>query len=101
VLDPGADRDESCAALLALPGVGRWTADYVRMRALSDPDVLLAGDLAARRAAAALGVDLSDGRPPWAPWRSIAIHHLWASLYAERWAARQNSPRKEALCVTP
>jgi AraC family transcriptional regulator of adaptative response / DNA-3-methyladenine glycosylase II len=47
------------------------------MRALADPDVLLATDLAARRGAAALGIDLADGRPGWAPWRSVATHHLW------------------------
>ena len=44
-LDVGADRDETAAALLALPGIGRWTADYVRMRALGDAYVLLTTDL--------------------------------------------------------
>jgi AraC family transcriptional regulator of adaptative response / DNA-3-methyladenine glycosylase II len=62
-LDPGADRDEAERALLALPGVGPWTAGYVRMRALGDPDVLL--DL---RAPSAAG---------WRPWSSYAMHHRW------------------------
>lgn len=79
-LDPGADRADARAALLALPGVGPWTADYVLVRALGDPDVLLASDLGVRRAAAALGIDLGSGRPDWAPWRSYATHHLWATL---------------------
>jgi AraC family transcriptional regulator of adaptative response / DNA-3-methyladenine glycosylase II len=100
VLDPGADRDDTCARLLALPGVGRWTAAYVRMRALSDPDVLLDTDLAARRAAASLGVDLADGRPQWAPWRSVATHHLWASRYAARWAARHDCDGEDDRCAT-
>ncbi|MCW2542243.1 MAG: ada [Frankiales bacterium] len=80
-LDPGADRDAARKALIALPGIGAWTADYVRMRALSDPDVLLTGDLGIIKAAAGLGVDLSCWRPDWAPWRSYASHHLWAALH--------------------
>ncbi len=63
ILDPGADRDRERAALLALPGIGPWTADYVQMRALADPDVLLGTDLGVRKSAAALDVRLSDGRP--------------------------------------
>ena len=79
-LDPGADRAAARAALRAVPGIGPWTADYVVMRALGDPDVLLATDLGVRRAARSLDLDLSGGRPDWAPWRSYATHHLWAAL---------------------
>jgi AraC family transcriptional regulator of adaptative response / DNA-3-methyladenine glycosylase II len=85
-LDPGADRDEVRVALLALPGVGPWTADYLLMRAAAHPDVLLASDLVVRRAANDLGVDLADGRPSWSPWRSYATYHLWAHLYADLWS---------------
>jgi AraC family transcriptional regulator, regulatory protein of adaptative response / DNA-3-methyladenine glycosylase II len=85
VVDPGAERAATEAALLALPGVGPWTAAYVAMRALGDPDVFLPTDLGVRHALAALG---HDGRPGatarlgehWRPWRSYALHHLWASL---------------------
>ena len=93
-LDPGADRDEVRAALLALPGVGPWTADYLRMRALADPDVLLGSDLVVRRAAADLvpasgrTIDLAGGVPEWAPWRSYATHHLWAHLYGDLWSVK-------------
>jgi AraC family transcriptional regulator of adaptative response / DNA-3-methyladenine glycosylase II len=80
-LDPGADRDDVRAELLALPGVGPWTADYLRMRAVSDPDVALMTDLGVRRAAEALDIPLAGGRPDWAPWRSYATHHLWAALH--------------------
>jgi AraC family transcriptional regulator of adaptative response / DNA-3-methyladenine glycosylase II len=85
VLDPGADRDEVRATLLALPGVGPWTADYLLMRTIAHPDVLLSSDLIVRRAAEDLGVDLDDGRPEWSPWRSYAMYHLWAHLYADLW----------------
>jgi AraC family transcriptional regulator of adaptative response / DNA-3-methyladenine glycosylase II len=80
-LDPGADRDRERATLLALPGIGPWTADYVRMRTMRDPDVLLATDLGVRKSADRLGIDLTGGRPDWAPWRSYASHHLWAALH--------------------
>ncbi len=79
-LDPGADRDATRAALLALPGVGPWTADYLAMRTLADPDVLLDSDLGVRHASAALGISLHARGPAWAPWRSYATHHLWATL---------------------
>ncbi len=79
VLDPGADRGTTRRDLLALPGIGPWTADYVAMRALADPDVLMVGDLGVRRGADALGLDLSAHAPAWSPWRSYATHHLWAA----------------------
>jgi AraC family transcriptional regulator of adaptative response / DNA-3-methyladenine glycosylase II len=84
-LDAGADRDATRAALLALPGVGPWTADYLMMRATGHPDVLLATDLGVRRAADDLGLDLRDGRPDWSPWRSYATYHLWAHMYSDTW----------------
>ncbi|GAA2086452.1 Ada metal-binding domain-containing protein [Pseudolysinimonas kribbensis] len=68
--------------LLALPGIGPWTADYLAMRALGNPDTLPASDLVIRQSAGALG--LPDGVRPlarraaaWAPWRSYAALHLW------------------------
>ena len=85
-LDPGVDRPATRSALLALPGVGPWTADYLLMRAAADPDVLLASDLVVKRAAADLGVELRGGRPDWAPWRTYATYHLWSHLYADLWS---------------
>ena len=86
-LDPGADRDQVSARLFALPGIGPWTAGYIRMRALSDPDVFLPEDVGVLRALA----PLAGGGPVtpaaalalaehWRPWRSYAVHHLWATL---------------------
>ncbi|HEX7355205.1 MAG TPA: AlkA N-terminal domain-containing protein [Mycobacteriales bacterium] len=90
-LGPGADRDAAEAALLALPGVGPWTARLVRMRGLGDPDVLLAEDLAVRHAAAAVGLPpdaraLHARSATWRPWRSYASGLLW-SHYLAREAA--------------
>jgi len=85
VLDAGSDREATVAALQALPGIGPWTAGYVAMRALGDPDVFLPTDVGVRNALAALGVDGSPASAAalaerWRPWRSYALHHLWASL---------------------
>jgi len=85
VLDAGSDRTDAVTALQALKGIGPWTAGYVAMRALNDPDVFLPSDLGVRHALAALGADHSPKgaaalAEAWRPWRSYALHHLWASL---------------------
>ena len=85
VLDAGSERSEVVAALQALRGIGPWTAGYVAMRALGDPDVFLPTDLGLRHALAAVGADSSPRgaaalAEAWRPWRSYALHHLWASL---------------------
>ncbi len=79
VLDVGVDHTATRARLLELKGIGPWTADYVLMRGLGHPDIFLGTDLVAINALSALDLEMSDsGR--WAPWRSYALHHLWASL---------------------
>ncbi len=83
-LDLGMPVEELTAALVALPGVGPWTAGYVAIRALGAPDVLLGTDLVMQQSAAALGLPsaarrLSDYGARWAPWRSYAGLHLWRS----------------------
>jgi AraC family transcriptional regulator, regulatory protein of adaptative response / DNA-3-methyladenine glycosylase II len=90
VLDPGGDRVEVARALLAIPGIGPWTASYVAMRALGDPDAFLPGDLGVKKAMAAIGVtgDLSTRAEAWRPWRSYALQHLWASLDVEEGRSR-------------
>jgi len=77
-LDPGADRDQAEKELLAVRGIGPWTAGYVRMRALGDPDVLLEGDVAIKAAMRRTGAEPADAHD-WRPWRSYAMHYLWNS----------------------
>jgi len=79
-LDAGTDSTEALGVLTGIPGVGPWTASYVAMRALGDPDVFLPGDVGIRHALRRLGGHASDER--WRPWRSYAVMHLWRSLRA-------------------
>jgi AraC family transcriptional regulator of adaptative response / DNA-3-methyladenine glycosylase II len=84
-LDRSQDRDEVRAALLAVPGIGPWTADYVALRALGDPDVLLPTDAGIRNAAARLGIDdIAALAERWRPWRSYAQMHLWSTPDTQR-----------------
>ncbi len=81
-VDPGGDREQARAALLALPGIGPWTVETVAMRALGDPDAFLPTDLGVVVLARQLG--LPEGRAlvehaqRWRPWRAYAVQHLWA-----------------------
>ena len=77
------DRAAARAALLALPGIGPWTADYLGLRALGDPDAFPAGDLVLRQSAARLGLpdtekSLAAHAERWRPWRGYAAIQLWA-----------------------
>jgi len=78
-LDAGSDPAVAHRQLLALKGIGPWTADYVVMRGLGHPDTFLTSDLGVRHALNRLGLAGEQGSS-WAPWRSYAVHHLWASL---------------------
>jgi AraC family transcriptional regulator of adaptative response / DNA-3-methyladenine glycosylase II len=70
------------AKLCALPGIGAWTASYIAMRALREPDAFPATDLGLRRALEVDGVrpsatELAAAAEAWRPWRSYAAMHLW------------------------
>ena len=106
VLDAGADRADARRRLLALPGIGPWTVEYIAMRALRDPDAFLSSDLGVRHALERLG---HDGRPAaasrlaehWRPYRAYAVQHLWASLHPHGRAAQtpQSSGEAERLAA--
>ena len=93
-LDPGADSDETEAELRRTPGIGPWTAGYIRMRGLGDPDVLLDGDLVISNRLSARGaVPSFDG---WSPWRSYATVQLWADASEDpSTRPRRNLPKRK------
>lgn len=86
-IDPAQDREHVAATLLALPGVGEWTAQYVALRAMADPDAFPAGDLVLRRAVGAVTgaaevpvrAEVQRTSARWRPWRAYAAQHLWTA----------------------
>ncbi|MGV8850955.1 MAG: AlkA N-terminal domain-containing protein [Rhodoglobus sp.] len=83
-LDVSTPVDEFTSRLTALSGIGPWTAGYMAMRVLGNPDIMLSSDLVVRQGAGELGLPatasaLTDYASRWAPWRSYACMHLWRS----------------------
>ncbi len=75
--DP-SDPEATMAALVALPGIGPWTANYVAMRGLSWPDAFPAGDLGIKKALGLTSEKAILARAEaWRPWRAYAVMHLW------------------------
>jgi AraC family transcriptional regulator of adaptative response / DNA-3-methyladenine glycosylase II len=81
--------DRATQALVALPGIGPWTAQYIAMRALRWPDAWPVGDVALTKA---MGLPQHRGLPAqreaerlsgaWQPWRSYAVIRTWAGMHA-------------------
>jgi AraC family transcriptional regulator of adaptative response / DNA-3-methyladenine glycosylase II len=79
-LAPHVDHADARRRLLAVKGIGPWTADYVALRCLRDDDAFPSGDLILRRALGATtpaeAIRLAE---PWRPWRGYATLHLWTA----------------------
>lgn len=80
-LEPDGDAAATVARLLAVPGIGDWTAQYLAMRALGWPDAFPAADVGVMKA---LGVSTAReaiaAAEGWRPWRGYAVIHLWRTL---------------------
>jgi AraC family transcriptional regulator of adaptative response / DNA-3-methyladenine glycosylase II len=82
-LEPGAEPGETIARLVALPGIGPWTAQYVAMRALRWPDAFPSQDIALRNRLGGVSARQAEQlSQPWRPWRSYALLHLWQNSSA-------------------
>jgi AraC family transcriptional regulator of adaptative response / DNA-3-methyladenine glycosylase II len=98
IFTPRADLGAAIAALSALPGVGEWTAHYIALRELREPDAFPHADVALMRAMA----DTSGRRPTarqlleraeaWRPWRAYAAQHLWTAAERGRKRSRNDVP---------
>ena len=80
-LDVVRELSETVAALEELPGIGPWTAQYIAMRALGEPDAFPAGDLGLRRALGsgaglASAAAVAQAAEAWRPWRAYAVLYL-------------------------
>ena len=86
LLAPRRDLDHAIATLKSLPGIGEWTAQYIAMRELREPDAFPAADVALMRALRTPGsprptaAEVLARAESWRPWRAYACFHLWASL---------------------
>jgi AraC family transcriptional regulator of adaptative response / DNA-3-methyladenine glycosylase II len=96
LLDAGCDWDRARHQLLALPGIGPWTAEVIAMRGLGDPDAFPATDLGVLLAAKQVGLPedpraLAKHSTRWRPWRSYAAQHLWTALdhAVNRWPPKE------------
>jgi AraC family transcriptional regulator of adaptative response / DNA-3-methyladenine glycosylase II len=98
----GASLEQAIAKLRALPGIGEWTAQYIAMRELREPDAFPAADVGLLRAMADV-----DGRRPlpaqllgraeaWRPWRAYAALHLWAAGATRSTEEDKNDAREAA-----
>ena len=99
IFSRGASLEEAITQLRALPGIGEWTAQYIAMRELREPDAFPAADIGLLRAMVS-----ADGRRPspaellsraerWRPWRAYAALHLWAADIAPPIAAGKTQAR--------
>jgi AraC family transcriptional regulator of adaptative response / DNA-3-methyladenine glycosylase II len=94
LFEPSQSLEDAIGRLRALPGIGEWTAEYIAMRALREPDAFPAADIGLLRASAT-----ADGRPTpaellvraaaWRPWRAYAALHLWTAGAATRGPTRE------------
>ncbi|MCS5719939.1 helix-turn-helix domain-containing protein [Herbiconiux sp. CPCC 205763] len=96
-LSSGDDAAELRRRLTALPGIGDWTAGYLAMRVLGNPDILLTGDVAVRAGARSLGFpdaprELAGWAADYAPWRSYLCLHLWGAAADAATARRPARP---------
>jgi AraC family transcriptional regulator, regulatory protein of adaptative response / DNA-3-methyladenine glycosylase II len=101
IFSRGACLEEAIAKLRSLPGIGEWTAQYIAMRELREPDAFPAADIGLLRAMAT-----ADGRPSpaellsraerWRPWRAYAALHLWAAGIAHPVASGKIHEREAA-----
>ena len=90
--------------LMEIPGIGKWTAQYVAMRALGEPDAFPVGDAALLSALSlANSADLERRAETWRPWRSYATMYLWTSTNVGRAHKRKptlSEPKKMTLETT-
>ena len=85
LFDSNCGLDDAVKRLCAIRGVGEWTAQYIALRQLREPDAFPAADLGLLRAIAGRegrkhsSSELLDRADAWRPWRAYAAQHLWAA----------------------
>jgi AraC family transcriptional regulator of adaptative response / DNA-3-methyladenine glycosylase II len=98
-LDRVALPEKVITELRRLPGIGDWTAQYISMRALGEPDAFPAGDLGLRKAVGASPEELIRRAESWRPWRAYAAMHLWQGLNVENDLIHRNRQPRGAVAT--
>jgi AraC family transcriptional regulator, regulatory protein of adaptative response / DNA-3-methyladenine glycosylase II len=88
LFERAASLEEAIAKLCAVPGIGDWTAQYIAIRALREPDAFPSSDIGLLRALAENGVRPTPKAAlaraeTWRPWRAYAAQHLWTHDFAQ------------------
>jgi AraC family transcriptional regulator of adaptative response / DNA-3-methyladenine glycosylase II len=102
LFSPRGELEDAVAKLKRLPGIGEWTAQYIALRELREPDAFPHGDIGLMRAVEKLegrrptAVELNDRAAAWRPWRAYAATHLWAADAAQATAKERKHDRKAA-----
>jgi len=93
------DSDRFLGRLCEIPGIGPWTAHYVAMRALGEPDAFPSGDLGLLRALQVqTSRELERRAESWRPWRAYAAMYLWTlPNFSTRMTADKAMPRLDAM----
>jgi AraC family transcriptional regulator of adaptative response / DNA-3-methyladenine glycosylase II len=88
LLDASGELEDAVLKLRAIRGIGEWTAHYIALRQLREPDAFPAADVGLLRAMALqegrdfTPAELSERANAWRPWRAYAAQHLWAATPA-------------------
>ncbi len=104
---PKASLDEAIAALRRLPGIGEWTAQYIAMRELREPDAFPAADIGLMRAmedeagVRPTATNLAAHAQAWRPWRAYAAMHLWVAEAERQAGAAPGIKKTNAKKVAP
>jgi AraC family transcriptional regulator, regulatory protein of adaptative response / DNA-3-methyladenine glycosylase II len=87
--------------LTEIPGIGNWTAEYVAMRALGEPDAFPAGDVALQSALEISGARAAEMRAePWRPWRSYATMYLWMMGHKSKIPKKEPAPSSRVIAAS-
>jgi AraC family transcriptional regulator of adaptative response / DNA-3-methyladenine glycosylase II len=98
-LDAGSSPEADIAQLVALPGIGQWTAHYIAMRVSRWPDAFPKEDIAVRNNLGGVSAKQAEELSQvWRPWRSYAVMHIWKNLKDR---ARVGSGRRMASAREP
>jgi AraC family transcriptional regulator of adaptative response / DNA-3-methyladenine glycosylase II len=103
LFQPSGDTDEAVAKLLAVPGIGDWTAQYIALRAIREVDAFPASDIGLLRGAVKVLTQpvttksLAQRAEEWRPWRAYAAQHLWAADATKLTEAPQTMPLRPHL----